>query len=363
MINLNSNKSWNKYLVTAFGLIITVLIGFLDYISGTEISFSIFYLIPILLVTWYSHKLNGIIIAVICAAIWLFIEVKSGSKYSAPAIQFWNATVRLGFFFTNVYLLSAFKKLNLGLEEQVKTRTDELSQEITERKKIESSLKENSDKLRKLAKSIQTIREEENSKVARELHDELGQSLTAIKIDLAWLAKKNSNNSVLTENLVSLSEIVDDTIHTVQKISSRLRPKLLDELGLYPAIDRYLREFQSKTGVRCNFNYPEQNGSSIGKTQATSIYRIFQEAMTNISRHAKASAANIVIGIEKDNMLVLKIKDNGVGLKDNWQNMSNSLGILGMRERAEMSGGDLLITSEKNCGTEVTAKIPLSKIQ
>lgn len=362
MDKLNNSKDRQSFLILFSGLLIALLIGFLDYISGSEISFSIFYLIPILFVTWYTNKVNGILLAIFSGLVWLYVEVFSNTVSSSTAIQYWNAMVRLGFFFVTVYLLSAVKKLNLRLEEKVENRTNELTKEIVERKKAELNLKEKSDRLRQLAKGIQNIREEENSRIARELHDELGQSLTAIKIELAWLAKKHSNDIKLTENLVSLTEVVDDTIHSVQKISSRIRPKLLDELGLYPAMERYLREFQGKTGVRCNFVFPKEDGIKLSKPQATSVYRIFQEAMTNISRHAKASATDVIIIIDNNETLVLKIKDNGVGLKKHWQENSNSLGVLGMHERAEMSGGSLSIESEENNGTEVIAKIPLSKL-
>ncbi|RPI15903.1 MAG: sensor histidine kinase [Ignavibacteriae bacterium] len=359
MITINSNKNWYKYFILLTGIIISGIIGFLDFRSGAEISVSIFYLIPITLVAWYTNKTYGLVLSFFSASIWLIAEIYAGTKYSSDAIQFWNAAVRLGFFFTTVFLLSAFKRLQLGLENKVKKRTEELSKEIVERKNAEVSLKEKSEKLSQLAKKIQTVRDEENSKIARELHDELGQSLTAIKIELAWLSKKNSNNIKLTENLVSLTEIVEDTIKTVQKISSRLRPKLLDELGLFPAIERYLREYQSKTGIRCEFIFPE-NGVNINKQQSTSLYRIFQEAITNISRHANATSITVNICIEKNNILKMRIKDNGSGLTANWHERSNSLGILGMTERAEMAGGELYIKSELNNGTEVSAVIPIS---
>jgi two-component system sensor histidine kinase UhpB len=182
--------------------------------------------------------------------------------------------------------------------------------------------------------------------------------MTAIKIELAWLARKNSNNTALAESLVSLTGVIDNTIDTIQKINSRLRPKLLDELGLFPAMDRFVREFQSKTGVRCQFTYPE-NGISINKIQASSLYRIFQEAMTNISKHSKATSIIINIFADNESNLVLNIKDNGIGLQKNWNERPNSLGILGMNERAEMSGGEFYIKSELNNGTEVTAVIPI----
>lgn len=336
-----------QYLFFGGGILLSVLIGELDYLTGNEISFSIFYLVPIIIVTWVAEKYYGYIVAFVCAVIWLLVDYNT-NQYSSFAIASWNGLVRFTFFMLIVFFLYLAKKSQYNLEGIVKQRTE--------------ALKDKSEKLSQLANKVLSIKEEENSRIARELHDELGQSLTAIKIELAWLAKKNSNNIFLTDNLVSMTDIIDETIATVQKISSELRPKLLEELGLFPAMERYIKDFQKKVNIACTWVFPEKH-MNLPTQQAISIYRIFQEAMVNISRHANAKTVNIKVEIPENRMMVMHIEDDGVGLPDNWETTSNPIGILGMTERAEMAGGHLKIFSEKGHGTQIKATIPINSVK
>jgi signal transduction histidine kinase len=326
------------------GIIMSLLIGEMDYLTGTEISSSVFYLVPLIMVSWIAEKRFGYIMTFICASIWLLVE-KNTNQYSSITIVYWNGIVRFVFFTIIVYLSYYVKKSQYHLEDIVRQRTE--------------ALKDKSEKLSHLANKVLTIKEEENSKIARELHDELGQLLTALKIELAWLAKKNSNNIQLTENLVLMTDIVDDTIATVQKISSELRPRLLEELGLFPAMERYIKEFQKKTNIACSWIFPG-NHVSMPMKQAISIYRIFQEAMVNISRHANAKSINVRVDISNNNIINLHVEDDGVGLPANWKIDSKSIGILSMSERAEMAGGHFKIISGKGSGTQIRASIPVT---
>jgi signal transduction histidine kinase len=343
-MKFNCSSSICQYSILVLGILLSGLIGELDYITGSEISFSIFYLVPIVVVSWMAEKYYGYILAFICAAIWILVEINS-NLYTSFAIAFWNGMVRFSFFLLIVYLLYLVKKSQFNLEGIVKQRTE--------------ALKDKSEKLSQLTNKVLTIKEEENSRIARELHDELGQSLTAIKIELAWIAKKNSNNIHLTENLVSMTDIIDKTIATVQKISSELRPRLLEELGLFPAMERYIKEFQKKSNIACSWAFPQMQVNMPIK-QAISIYRIFQEAMVNILRHADAKTVFVKAEVLDNNLLVLYITDDGIGLPENWKITSSSIGILGMTERAEMAGGHLKVYSEKGNGTQIKASIPLT---
>jgi glucose-6-phosphate-specific signal transduction histidine kinase len=178
----------------AIGIILVVLMGIIDYVTGREFSFSIFYLIPIFIVVWYSGRWDGIIIALLGSIVWLVVD-KMGSKGSiTDAIVLWNALVRFGFFIIIVNLVSLLRKFNIELEEKVIARTADLTAEIHEREKAEKELKNITEKLRELTERIHTIREEESKIIAREIHDELGQALTAIKIDAAWISKRYSND-------------------------------------------------------------------------------------------------------------------------------------------------------------------------
>ena len=312
--------------------------GVLDFLTGYEISFSIFYLIPISFLVWYSNKIYGILLAFLSMAVWLTVDYLSIRSYSSDIIYLWNALVRLGFFMTVVYLISI--------------------EEVYERKKAQDELSVSTKKLKELTVRLQTIREEENTAIAREIHDELGQALTAIKIDVAWLGKRYSNDSILVEGLMNVSNTIDDTIKSVRKISTRLRPRLLDELGLIPAIEWQVKDFQKRTGIECKMNLPEEE-LQLDKSISSPIFRIFQEAMTNIARHSKATEVDLDMNIDKNNNLNIIVKDDGIGLPENYLNKEHSLGIVGMLERANSINGSLEIKQNIPKGTEVSVKVPL----
>lgn len=227
--------------------------------------------------------------------------------------------------------------------------------------KVEEELKSKSENLRQLIMRIENIKEEENTKIAREIHDELGQALTAIKISLTSLSKNYSNDKDIVEHLYLVNSTIDETIKSMRKISTRLRPRLLDELGLLPAIQWQLREFQTRTGIRCILTTSDED-IKLESSISTNLFRIFQEALTNISRHSKASNVKISIFYEPVGMLTMDIKDNGVGIPKNVGEKSGRLGILGMKERAQILGGGLEVISAENEGTEVIINIPLNKV-
>ncbi len=343
-------------------VLVVFIMGLLDYLTGYEISFSIFYLIPITFLVWSTNKTYGIYLALLSSIVWLLVDKLAGKHLSSDIVQFWNALVRFGFFIIVVYLISLLKKSNTKLEEKVKERTAALSSEILEREKAEDELKAITEKLRLLTTRIQTIKEEENAVIAREIHDELGQALTAIKIDAAWLAKRYSNDSSIVEGLLNISGTVDDTIKTVRKISTRLRPRLLDELGLIPAVEWQIKEYQKKTGIKYDFIKPEEEFKLNGYT-STAMFRIFQEALTNISRHAEADYVCIKILNSEPRELQMIIRDNGIGLPKDYMTKNYSLGIVGMTERTNTLGGHFEIKNAPEGGTQIVVKVPLQEKQ
>lgn len=355
----NNNKNIRlKFAYIFIAILLVFIMGVLDFLTGYEISFSIFYLIPISFLVWYSNKIYGILLAFLSMAVWLTVDYLSIRSYSSDIIYLWNALVRLGFFMTVVYLISIIKKVNQKLEEKVESRTKDLTEEVYERKKAQDELSVSTKKLKELTVRLQTIREEENTAIAREIHDELGQALTAIKIDVAWLGKRYSNDSILVEGLMNVSNTIDDTIKSVRKISTRLRPRLLDELGLIPAIEWQVKDFQKRTGIECKMNLPEEE-LQLDKSISSPIFRIFQEAMTNIARHSKATEVDLDMNIDKNNNLNIIVKDDGIGLPENYLNKEHSLGIVGMLERANSINGSLEIKQNIPKGTEVSVKVPL----
>jgi PAS domain S-box-containing protein len=230
--------------------------------------------------------------------------------------------------------------------------------DITERKKDEETLKNFTGQLRNLASRLQTIREEERTMVAREIHDELGQVLTVLKIQISLLSNKlREDQQSLKEKISSISRLIDTIVESVQKISSKLRPGILDDLGLISALEWQSQEFQNNTGITCNAFLPKDD-LSLDKEKATAIFRIFQESLTNIARHANASNVEVKLLIAENN-LELEISDNGKGITGKQIADSKSLGLLGMKERALILGGNVSIEGARDKGTKVKVVMPV----
>lgn len=222
----------------------------------------------------------------------------------------------------------------------------------------ESAVQDSYAQLRALAARLQTIREEERTDISRELHDELGQALTALKMDLASLiARLPVRSKQLRERAQAMSEQIDATIKTVRRMSSQLRPGMLDDLGLGPSIEWYGQEFQARTGVDVETIVPEQE-LDLDPRFATALFRIFQETLTNVARHANATRVQAKLELQ-DEELKLDVTDNGQGIDLAQARVKRSLGLLGMRERAEMIHGKLEIQGEPGKGTTVSVRVPL----
>ena len=216
--------------------------------------------------------------------------------------------------------------------------------------------------IRNLSIHLESIREDERTGIARELHDELGQSLTALKLDLLWMKKRMSaDQKDLIQKTNSMLEIIHDTIGTVRKISSELRPGILDDLGLYAAIEWQANEIKKRSGinyvVNCNNHTIHNLENILVENQYTiQVFRIFQEAMTNIVRHSSATKVEVTLQ-DKDGEFEMSISDNGIGIVPDKLQNSSSFGLLGMRERAYSCGGELNITKNNNGGTTVKLTI------
>jgi PAS domain S-box-containing protein len=233
-----------------------------------------------------------------------------------------------------------------------------LSRDVSQREEAERKIKDSGERLRNLALHLQNIREEERTLIAREIHDELGQMLTFLKIQITLIGKKlNYADTILKDKIDSSLKLIDDSIDSIQRISEKLRPNVLDELGIGPAIDWQAKDFSERTGIACDCDLPKEE-PLLDKEKTTALFRIFQEALTNVARHANANKVYIILKEYKEN-LILEIKDNGKGITINQINDSRSLGILGMKERALLFGGTVTIKSSMNSGTTVRVELPV----
>ncbi len=229
--------------------------------------------------------------------------------------------------------------------------------DVTERKKAEEELSHSRELLRNLSMHLQSARENERTHIAREIHDELGQALTALKMDVAWLGKKYRDEEPLAEKTRSMLKLIDMTIKSVKRIAAELRPGLLDDLGLAAAIEWQAGEFEKRTGISCDVNISPKD-VIIDRDRSTAVFRIFQEAMTNVARHAKATSVSI--SLEKDdNRITLCVEDNGKGITKKQINDPRAFGLIGIRERVHFLSGEVDIRGIPNKGTSLVITIPL----
>ncbi|HOV92058.1 MAG TPA: sensor histidine kinase [Candidatus Kapabacteria bacterium] len=230
---------------------------------------------------------------------------------------------------------------------------------IERRREAENELKKSREQIERLANHLEMVREEERKEFAREIHDEIGHSLTALKLDINLLLKKRFlREDALEKKLNEMMVSIEQTIKTLQRISSQLRPSILDHFGLVAAIEWQAKEFQKQTGLRCKYLIPEDD-IELSEHKSIAIFRVFQEALTNIARHSKATRVDVSLEVV-DNNIELKVSDNGVGIKKEVIDDPNSLGLLGMRERVNLIGGKISISSVLNLGTTILINVPIN---
>ena len=233
---------------------------------------------------------------------------------------------------------------------------------ITAAKLYEAELQNSREQLRNLAAHLQAAREEERTHVAREIHDELGQNLTGLKMDISFLHElveekvQQEDKNVILDKINSTSKLLDSTVKTVRKISSDLRPAVLDSLGLLPAIEWLTEEFQQRMGIECEC-FITVESVSLPVNHQTTFFRILQESLTNVMRHANATRVSVEFGKDNENY-VLTVKDNGKGINTADFEKNNSFGLIGIRERAHLFGGEAEINGEAGKGTTITVRIP-----
>lgn len=268
-----------------------------------------------------------------------------------------------------------YRTLSAELEQRVQQRTEQLHlvveklrNEISDRKVMQSELEASRGQLRGFSAQLQRAVEEERLWLARETHDELGQALTGLKMEISFLRNKLShssgqNQAEVTDKLNSMSDLVDTTIQSVRRIASRLRPSLLDDLGLGAALELHLQEFQTRTNIQAQFiDKANLDEITLDRDQAIGLFRIVQEALTNVARHAQASTVTVAVALEgDDDKLLVQITDNGIGIQPNDIARSKSFGIVGMKERVTLLQGVIDFQGAAGKGTVITVRMPLSQ--
>ena len=249
--------------------------------------------------------------------------------------------------------------------------TSAIYSDITERKRMEAQLhnlihdqqraevqlRESRDRLRELSSALQTIREEEKTRIARELHDELGQALTALKMDAVALAGElGSAHDAVRKRTDGMKLLIDATVASVRRIAADLRPVMLDNLGLVPTLEWLVNEVAARTGIHITLDIPDEN-LGVGGDAATAIFRIVQEALTNVARHSGANEVAVEV-VHDEGTVVVRVGDNGRGMAAQDAHKARSFGLLGMRERAYVLGGELKVSRAPQGGTLIEAVIP-----
>ena len=229
--------------------------------------------------------------------------------------------------------------------------------DITARLAAEDALRHSKDELQALGAAAQMTREQEKSRIARELHDELGQLLTMLQMDVVWCKEKLPyGNDALEARLARMEGLLKSTIAATRRIASDLRPLMLDDLGLVPSLEWLIENFSQRTGIACRLDIPARD-LALPKAHATAIFRIVQESLTNIAKHANAQHATIAIE-QDDDALVVRVEDDGVGFPTDAPRKPNSFGLFGLRERASLMGGEATIASTPGKGTKVVVRVP-----
>ncbi|MBX7244402.1 MAG: response regulator [Candidatus Sumerlaeaceae bacterium] len=232
-----------------------------------------------------------------------------------------------------------------------------LANDVTREKVHAAQLSESREQLRALAMKLQNAREAERQLIAREVHGELGQRLTALYMDLVWVRKKLPVScSALAKKLTAMAELVDNTTESVQRISFEMTPSILNDLGLRSAIEWQANEFHSRTGICCKLDCPQAE-LSVAAAASLATFRILQETLTNVARHSCATEVTISL-FQSQFDLQMTVRDNGVGIREAEMIDSRSLGLLGMRERAANLGGSIKFTGLPGAGTEILLVIP-----
>ncbi len=338
MPNFTSNSKVNNLTVSGT-LLIAAGIYYLDLITPLGTADGALYFLPLLFSYWARRRSYPYVFAAVCTVL-----TTAGLFYSEPGgipmhVSFLNRLLSVGVLWTTARLLVLHRQ-------------------------NEDAVHDMTTRLRRLAARSEQTREDERKRIAREIHDELGQALTGLKLELVWLQnqmlKEPSTPADLEfiEKTRTMAGQVDGLVKMVRELCTDLRPAILDDLGLVAAIEWQTREFQRRTGIRATLALHAKE-LKLTPERSTAIFRTYQETLTNIVRHANASNVDVAF-TANHREVTLEVKDNGKGIEEDQINRATSLGLLGMRERTMLLNGTLHIKGEPGRGTTVTVSVPIA---
>jgi len=356
---LNNNKE-NQ--IIFFSIILALGIFLFDLSAPLGIAAAVPYSAVILLSLWLPEKRNTII-AGTGVTVLTILGIFLSPAGDVPAVFLINRVLSLIVIWTSAIFVLKYKHSLEVIQEHAEALNRanmDLINQSKELKRSNEELEKSRQKFRNLSAHLQDLREAERKYIAAELHDELGGLFTAIKMELSLMTSNTpGNQEKLRRAGESLVKLADTGIETVRRISMELRPEILDHLGLISAIQWYMSEFQKRARIRCKCLLSKED-IQMNKNRTTAVFRILQEAMTNVARHSEATKVTVEVKKDEDTM-IMKIEDNGKGINEEKINDPFSFGLLGMQERTLYLGGELKISGTPNKGTRVMATIPISE--
>jgi signal transduction histidine kinase len=320
-----------------------LLIGIVDWAVGPQIMLSIFYFIPICLSTWYDGRTDGLVMSIIASLVRYFSEVAGAFHVSSYLIEVWNVMAGEVAFMVVILLLARVKNMSLQLEKKVAERTSDLVQEVAERKRAEEAL-------RTLAAQLSDAEEAERMRLAADIHDSVGQSLSVLKMNLGLSARALSTNGQSTQDLSASLHLIDDIVRQIRTFTFNLHPAMIEELGLVPTLHWYAEQFGKQTGVQVAVTEQGER-RPLSNSTAAYLFRAVKELLNNAAKHGKAG--EIICGIHwRSDGVRLVIDDDGCGF-DVAAPPHQGLGLAGIRERLIALNGRLEIESAPGQGTRI----------
>jgi signal transduction histidine kinase len=352
MQHLLSGARVRRGLTFVAGAVLLAVVGIGDLWTGPDLPFSLFYLVPVCLITWREGKWAGSLMALASAAVSLWVDIAGARPYSHPLYAFLNAAITLIFFHVVVALLSAWKGFGARLTRMVEQRTAELRQQIAHREQA-------ADRIKKLAAELSQAEASERRRIAYDVHDSLGQMLTLLKLNLETLAATAQPQPNFSSRLTDTLKIVEELIEQTRALTFDLHPAMLDDLGLAQTLRWYATQFEGRANVEVTVSEHGQR-RQLPQTVSSYLFRAVKELLNNAVKHGRAR--EIVMGLHwEGTMLRLVVDDDGAGFQpaETLPASHRGLGLAGIRERLASFGGAVRLETGDGQGTRVILEAPL----